>query len=636
MRELRSLLAAAAFSLTAAVAIAAPSDDAAVRRELEAHRTATTFDDADSHQEAAVKLLGPGVAPAVREQVESIECQELSYEAEDPDGQLWRAAQAGVVQALATGDAATEARYHLCAGNILMARGEYDHAAARYEQALAKARKARSISVEAIALNLRGSLESARGAFRDALVDLNRAHDLFQAAGEPANLIGVSNELAKLYSRLGDNATALAYFQSVYTAVAATANDSDTSIILGNLATANDALGRQADAQAQISESLKRAELAKDPLQIAVVRMKQGRILDHAKQFGPALAALTLARKHFLEQGDKERLALTDLYLAQALEPLGQPAQALDHVQAARAAFEANQSLLNLAEAQTLEARLLSTLGRDHQAYVAEQAARATSMRLAKQANDYQMILAQAASATREQRAENARLRQQIQAQREVIGERDRTRRWQRAALAAGLVVLLGIAALAWRQFRRAQRMRHLSLTDELTGLPNRRNIFAFGGDALEHARRMGDEFSLVLLDIDHFKLINDHYGHDGGDAVLRAVAACLPVGLRHGCRVGRTGGEEFLAVLPHAGIEHAIAAAERLRSQVAGLALERDGKPLTVTISLGVVTVPPASGDLESLCAKADKAMYAAKQKGRNCVVHYRELSVQPEFLPA
>lgn len=629
-------LVAAAFSLLAAAVTAAPADDAAVRRELEAHRTAQTFDEADRHEEAAVHLLGPNVSAAVRDEVASIECEELSYEAEDPDGARWREAEAGVVRAQAGHQAATEARFHLCAGNVLMARGELDQAAARYQQALVTARRAHAISVEAIALNRRGSLASARGAFRDALVDLNRARDLFQAAGEPANLIGISNELAKLYTRLGDHATALAYFQRVYDAVAASANDSDISIILGNLATAEDLLGRQTEAMAHINESLRRAELAKDPLQIAVVRMKQGRILDHAKQFKPALAALTLARGHFLQQGDKERLALTDLYLAQALEPLGRPAEALARVQAARAAFAANQSLLNLAEAQTLEARLLSALGRDHEAYVVEQAGRRTSMQLAKQTSDYQMILTQAASDVREQQAENAALRREVQAQRQVISEKDRTRRWQRATLAAGLVVLLGIAALAWRQFRRAQRMRHLSLTDELTGLPNRRHIIAFGASELEHARRMGDDFSLVLLDVDHFKQINDRFGHDAGDTVLRAVAGALNAGVRHGCRVGRSGGEEFLVVLPHAGVEPAIAAAERLRQQVAALSLAHEGTPLTVTVSLGVVTVPPAGGDLESLCSQADKAMYAAKQNGRNRVVHWRELSPPPELLPA
>jgi len=624
-RRLTLLLAVCGLRVSAAWAAA---DDAAVRRELEAHRTAATFDEADRHQAAAMALLAKSVSPALRAEVESIECQEYSFENDDADGQLRRQADAGIVRAHALGQLDAEARFQLCAANLAMAHGEFDAADARYRQALAMAQQRHSLGLEALALNLRGALASTRGMFRDAFIDLRRARDLYQAAGEPANLMATTNSLASLYARLGDYSTALEYFRQIYAAAGATMNDQDRSIVLANMATANDLLGNSDQALVLIRQSIANAERAEDPLQIAVARMKAGRLLVHAGEFDAAQGELRRAREHFSRQGDKERLATTDLYLAEALAKLGKNSESLAHVQQARSIFEANRSLLNLAEAQNLEARLLSLMGRDHEAYLVSVNARSTSAQLAKQSDAYHQVLAQVALDEREQRAENSRLRQAVQVQQAMLSERDRARRWQWFALVASVLVVIAIALWAWRQFRHGQRMRHLSLTDELTGLPNRRSILAFAASQLEHARRIRDPLTLVLLDIDHFKDVNDRYGHGVGDDVLRAVAACLAELMRHGSRVGRTGGEEFFAVLPHTRIEDALRAAERLRAGIASLRLQGPGHPTQVTASFGVVTVPPATGDLDALYLQADQALYAAKDRGRDRVVHHRDLA--------
>ncbi len=402
------------------------SNDAAVRRELEAHRTAATFDEADRHQEAAMKLLAGDVSPALRLDVESIECQEYSFENDDEDGKLWRQAEDGIARARKIGQVEAEARFELCAANLQMAHGDFESAGVRYQKALAVAQRRHSVGLEALARNLRGALASTRGLFRDAFVDLRRARDLYQSGGETANVMATTNSLASLYARLGDYSTALAYFRQVYSASKASMNDQDRSIVLANMATANDLLGDPDQAEALIEQSIASAERAGDLLQTAVSRLKQGRIRVHAGQFDAAGKVLQLAREHFQRQGDKERLAMTDLYLAEALAPLHRNKEALQHVQAARPVFESNRSLLNLAEAQNLEARLLAALGRDHEAYLVSEAARATSAQLGEQAEAYHRVLAQVALDEREQRAENSHLRQAVQAQQAMLVERDR------------------------------------------------------------------------------------------------------------------------------------------------------------------------------------------------------------------
>jgi diguanylate cyclase (GGDEF)-like protein len=127
---------------------------------------------------------------------------------------------------------------------------------------------------------------------------------------------------------------------------------------------------------------------------------------------------------------------------------------------------------------------------------------------------------------------------------------------------------------------------------------------------------------SLVMMDIDHFKKVNDTHGHLGGDAVLRVVAKALRQTVRKSDVVSRYGGEEFALIAPETNKEEAIRMAERLRLRIAGEKAESGGKSLAVTASFGVATYPNDAGDLRGLVAAADKALYAAKERGRNQVV--------------
>jgi diguanylate cyclase (GGDEF)-like protein len=603
-------------------------NDALIRAELRAYRHAQDFGQAARHFQRAKALLRRQTSAPVRLALDAVRCLEGSYENEDPDGQWRRLAESGMAAAQAAGAWSTQGQFTICAGNVRMAKSEFENARRWYQKALALARANGDRSLEADALNLLGTLASTRGEFREGLLDLIRARDLFIAQNQPVDALSVTNDLAVLYSRLGDHRQALVYYQAVATNLGPDAGPADRSALLGNMAASNEALGRHQQALTQVRQAKTLAEQSGDSLQLAMIQRLAGRILVSAEQPAAALAELVPAQRILSAQGDSERAAQADLYAAMALVQLRRPAEALPRAQSARAQFEQNQSLGNLNLAQTVEAKLLAAQGRFSEAYVMMDAAQQSGKQLSAQAHDYRLVTAQVALEVREQRAENQRLGNEVRAQQSVIAARDRTDRWQRVALASGALVLLGITAWAWRQFHHARRMRYLSLTDELTGLPNRRNVFAFGAYQLDHARRVDDKLTLVALDIDHFKQINDRFGHDGGDTVLREVARCLSAGLREGSRVGRAGGEEFLVVLPHTNAEQGVLAAERLRRLVAESSLARGGEPIHVTASFGVVTSPPAIGDLDALCALADKAMYAAKRGGRNCVRHYADLA--------
>ncbi|MDR9424965.1 MAG: GGDEF domain-containing protein, partial [Marinobacter sp.] len=181
-----------------------------------------------------------------------------------------------------------------------------------------------------------------------------------------------------------------------------------------------------------------------------------------------------------------------------------------------------------------------------------------------------------------------------------------------------GQKYLLGVGLdISERKALEKQLMR-LATHDPLTGLYNRARL----QDLLERARsdyeRYGARFSLIMLDIDHFKLVNDQFGHHAGDEVLCELTRRVSRKLRETDAQGRWGGEEFLVLATHTATEGAVVLAERIREEVA-----RDpfGSVGTVTISLGVATIQKEE-TLEQLEARVDKALYAAKEAGRNRVV--------------
>ena len=153
--------------------------------------------------------------------------------------------------------------------------------------------------------------------------------------------------------------------------------------------------------------------------------------------------------------------------------------------------------------------------------------------------------------------------------------------------------------------------------TDSLTGLPNRRAVQEALKRMIAQAGRTLAPMSVLVLDLDHFKQINDTYGHDRGDAVLAAVGDVLAGALRTSDFVGRNGGEEFVALLPDTGADGALEAAEKLRAAIARVTLP--GIDRAVTASVGAAVYPHTAADPESLLRLADRALYAAKAAGRN-----------------
>ncbi len=184
------------------------------------------------------------------------------------------------------------------------------------------------------------------------------------------------------------------------------------------------------------------------------------------------------------------------------------------------------------------------------------------------------------------------------------------------------VVVTIGLADLSLRARRERDMAHHLADHDALTGVLNRRALVKRLHDAAALARLQHQPLALIFLDMDHFKSVNDRFGHQTGDACLRAVAETIGDELRPSDSLGRYGGEEFVAMLPGTTQENAMAVAERIRHSIEVLQVHARGNTLQTTVSMGVASLLGTADSVDDLIARADDALYRAKTQGRNCVV--------------
>ncbi len=196
-------------------------------------------------------------------------------------------------------------------------------------------------------------------------------------------------------------------------------------------------------------------------------------------------------------------------------------------------------------------------------------------------------------------------------------------------AINAIFIVVQDVTELATYE----QKMTEMSIKDGLTGIFNRRHFESRLAAECERHQRYGRELSLLMIDIDFFKAINDGYGHQCGDHVLKSVSAALASGIRTSDNLARYGGEEFCCLLPETGLTSAAALAELLRKRVEGATLSHESDEIKVTISLGVSELA-ADDTPHRLLKRADEALYRAKKAGRNRVELQEGVNPQvPEF---
>lgn len=226
------------------------------------------------------------------------------------------------------------------------------------------------------------------------------------------------------------------------------------------------------------------------------------------------------------------------------------------------------------------------------------------------------------------QKYETQLLENQVQIQQLKLDAQQRQQETSRLYLLLAAVVATSLALLAWTLWRSRRRFRTQAQTDSLTGIANRRHFLERARQVARRTRHQPQTASVFVLDIDHFKLINDVHGHQAGDAAIRHVAGHASACLRNGDVFGRIGGEEFAALLPNTEDAEAWKVAERIRQVIEQTPLDHHGDQIPITVSIGLMSGPLTADNIETLMQCADKVMYRAKSAGRN-----RSLAHTDEF---
>ena len=220
---------------------------------------------------------------------------------------------------------------------------------------------------------------------------------------------------------------------------------------------------------------------------------------------------------------------------------------------------------------------------------------------------------------TRVQQYENQLLENQLQIQQLQLSAQQRQQQATRWYLLLATATVLSLAMWAYTLRRSRHRFRKQAQTDALTGIANRRYFLERTDQLVKRSRDEAAQVSVLVLDVDHFKHINDTYGHQAGDLAIQHVVVNTLACLRDADLLGRTGGEEFAAILPATNSDDAWTVAERIRQRIESNPLNHQGDQIHITVSIGLAAGKLTTDDTNGLLQQADQAMYRAKMAGRN-----------------
>lgn len=532
-------------------------------------------------------------------------------------------AEKGLADARAAGDSNAEARFLRCIGYARESMGENRDAFVAYTAAVAAAEAGGDRKALADALALRGEQLHSSGDFDAAIADLKRAYDLYRAAGLEKSEPYVLNAMANLYAdpNVGDYDKALGYYRDL---LARHRRDGDRA----ELATAHFNIGATLDSQHEYAKALEEYRQALDlyhtlnnPESVAETRRVIGAAMVKTGLASAAIGWIDQALSWYRNAKDADGVARTQLTRGIAERAAGNPLQALQDLDQSRRYFQARTNQRFLVRIDRERALAYADLGRWHDAYSALRLQFDAQHALDRKIADERMSRLRVQFDTERTQQLNKALAAENASRGAALLAAARVQRLQWLAIALGTLLLALLSALALRQLRKARLLRALAATDELTGAANRRGILAFLDAQLATVRRAGTPLSVVAFDIDRFKRVNDTYGHDAGDRTLRRVVALAARAVRGSDRLGRTGGEEFLFVLPAAGRDMAMEIAERARQLVETGSFDEVAPGLRVTVSLGVATWAGHGQEAAALLKRADEALYRAKESGRNRV---------------
>ncbi|HCT2506398.1 TPA: GGDEF domain-containing protein [Aeromonas dhakensis] len=600
----------------------APLQEEALFKELEQLENESFPYDVFRQRVAVLAALRDSYSQPVQGRIARLEC----WARDSEGGSEYQAAVAFATKqvewARQRHDRLTEAGLLTCRGSYREKLGDMAQAKGDYDAALVLAEEINEPNLKFEALSYRGEMLVYQGALAEGLVDLLAAYDGYDALGLEGLKLQQLSLIANAYRRIGVYERAHEYIDELMKAYRR--RHEEVELINAGLQ-----LGLLYNDEGHYDKALPMFEAGERyyrqqqrEMDLAWVWVQSSWSLLNLKRVDEALVKLELARPILLKHSavsDQQALGLWQLVMGLTLEARQERGRALRHLTEAESIFRHEQNRYFLAQIYQARARLLEQQGKVNEALAAIKQYVRTKSELDRLLNAQRSTQIRLEFDMARKDLENQTLRANQRLQEEKLKQLQERRYWQYLVVS---LLLLVMGLLVVHQRSRTRKMQRLAMTDELTGIHNRRQIQAKGQVLFRQAREQGKALSVLLLDIDHFKLVNDRLGHHVGDLVLIAVAVCIEGQLRRLDRVGRHGGEEFLVLLPDTHLDKATEVAERIRQEVAHLRIKEVPQDHPISISIGCAQQGPQDETLGDLVQRADEAMYRAKQAGRNQVM--------------
>lgn len=505
--------------------------------------------------------------------------------------------------------------------------GRHEETAQLCRQAIELAQQSKILSSLTKAYQDAGICAREQNDIQGALDYYRKAQELVQKhrIEDPTTLSALYGNIAVAYAMLEQHDKAIEYYKKVLPLVQE--GERFSLIAIFNIAYSFNELGDFKNSQEYASKLLELAHKGKNQMFIAHASGLLGEACFKEFEASHAPHLLAQARSHYaramelLGSFDKNiNYTSTLIAFAKVLIAQGRHLEALPHLQSALALAQNAKFTLDEAKAHHLLAIIHRANGNAALALTHLERASELDQRVYKDnlKEKVSQLMVRLDTANRKAELETARLRNESL-------QKDAALHRHIIALVTSISVLLLVTAillavLYQKKKQTADLLRTLSRTDTLTGLLNRRAMAEALQREMVRIARSGENLSVILSDIDHFKRFNDHYGHQCGDAVLKQVANALQGVLRKNDQIARWGGEEFLILLPGNGAKEGALVAEKLRACVERESLHWDDMELSITMSFGVAACGPGK-EIDHCILLADQALYSAKERGRNQV---------------
>lgn len=515
-------------------------------------------------------------------------------------------------------DLASEARSMLCRANYIMLTNGSQYGLPEYNKVVDLLEDSKEQQLLAETLGMRGDALSLLGEQGRAMIDFQRARAAYRAAGIDREIEPLMLSIAVGFRRVGDFAQAERYFTS---AAERMQDRQDWEAVVTNyiqLGFLYAESGAPDKAQAKYRQAIDIATKHAYAGSLSEARLGLADAQITLGEPDAALDTLAQARAGFVALKDESHNDMLLILTGQALARQDEHDAALAHYKLAVPLVQRNGNDRYLAIIYKLQAASQEALG--HAATALEDYKRYTDLQMKLQGKMRleQSRMLEYEYEIRRRDFENRQLRADAQAKQQQVIALERVRHWQGLSLLLAVLFAALLGSLAWRQWNKSRSLSNQAMTDPLTSVASRIGIEHEIDQAIAHAIRTTTPLSLLMLDLDHFKSVNDRYGHATGDRVLRDVAATWHAQLRGRDPLGRIGGEEFVVVCQETSQEQALLVAARLHEALHMLRFEDVDASLQVTVSIGVASYRQAETRQE-LLARADAALYRAKQRGRD-----------------